>query len=107
MITIPLERCDNFLVLPEALPEQDYVVTATVSLGYWHVLPATLHNKMLELLIDTCEQFDRERMAIVMRGNRTELQRKGNLLLIPEQLLSADNSSNRYALKLEQEPDAD
>ncbi|MCB5226640.1 hypothetical protein JAO78_007395 [Alishewanella sp. 16-MA] len=107
MFTIPLERCDNFLVLPEALPDQDYVVTATLSPSYWHILPAILHSKMLELLIDTSDPDDRERMAIMMRGTCTELQRQGNLLLIPEKLITVGDSSNRYVLKLEKEYDAD
>ncbi|SNY58429.1 hypothetical protein SAMN06297280_3399 [Arsukibacterium tuosuense] len=107
MITIPLERCDNFLILPEALSEQDYVITPTKNSTCWHILPAELQTKLVQILSNTNNTAEQDRLTIMLQGTYMPLAREGNLLLLPKQLLAINYSSSRYVLKLEQEPEAD
>lgn len=101
LISITLERCENVLVLPDNLPEQEYVICPTNDANCWHILPLELNNQQLQQLAETLNPIDRQRFLLMLQGTYQELERKGNLLLLPENeaLATIDYT---YVLKLRQ-----
>ena len=101
LLSIPLERYENVLVLPDHLPEQRYVICQADDANCWHILPLELNNQQLQQLAETLNPIDRQRFLLMLQGTYQELERKGNLLLLPEnEALAAIDFT--YVLKLRQ-----
>ena len=100
LLSIPLERYENVLVLPDHLPEQRYVICQADDANCWHILPVDLNKLLLQRLVDTVEPCDQQRLLLILRGTYQELERQGNLLLLPEALLKENNLKVSYFLKL-------
>lgn len=101
MQSIQLERFENYLVLPDHLPEQSYVICPTIDEKCWHVLPTLLNDQILEKIVNCniSDSSDKNRMQIMLQGTFTELERQGNLLSLPEgRVFSSPECS--YVLKL-------
>ncbi|MBZ9610822.1 hypothetical protein [Rheinheimera maricola] len=101
MKSIQLERFENYLVLPDHLPEQRYVICQADDANCWHILPVDLNNQLLRRLVANVEPCDQQRLHLILQGTYQELERQGNLLLLPEALLKGYNLEDRYFLKLE------
>lgn len=99
MNCIGLERCENVLVLPDNLPEQSYVICPTEDTNCWHILPTELNNQRLQQLAEAAPPSDRQRFLLMLQGTYQELERQGNLLVLPEnEIVSAAGCS--YVLQL-------
>lgn len=103
MINIPLERYKNVLILPANLPEQSYVICPTDDANCWHILPTELNNQLLKHLADTANRGDKHRLKLMMQGTYQDLERQGNLLLLPDTLIN-NKPGSQYVLKLAKKP---
>lgn len=84
LISIALERCENVLVLPDNLPEQSYVICPTEDTNCWHILSTELNNQCLQKMAEAVPPSDRQRFQLMLQGSYQEVERQGNLLLLPE-----------------------
>jgi hypothetical protein len=101
LLSIPLERHENVLVLPDYLPEQLYVICQAGDANCWHILPITLNNLLLQRLVANVDPCDQQRLYLILQGTYQELERQGNLLVLPDAFLKESNLKDRYFLKLE------
>ena len=103
LLSIPLERYENVLVLPDHLPEQRYVICQADDANCWHILSIPLNNLLLQRLVATVEPSDQQRLHLILQGTYQELERQGNLLLLPENLINSKPGS-QYVLTLAKKP---
>lgn len=99
LLSIPLERYENVLVLPDHLPEQRYVICQADDVNCWHILPLELNNQQLQQLAETVDPNDRQRFLLMLQGTYQELERQGSLLVLPANLINSKLGS-QYVLKL-------
>lgn len=94
MNTFALERIDNFLVLPETAPCEDYLMSQAEDNQRWFVYSAADNAKLLAQL--TAQQAEQARLNLMLQGTFEPLQRQGNLLLLPEWLCSSELALQFY-----------
>ena len=97
MNTFALERIDNFLVLPETAPCEDYVICQAEDNQRWFLYTAADNAKLLaQLVAQQAEQVKQARLTVMLQGTFEPLERQGNLLLLPEWLCSSDHALQFY-----------
>ena len=79
LVCIALERCDNELVLPDNLPEQEYVICPTNDANCWHILSTDLNDQCLQKMAKVAPPSDRQRFQLMLQGFYQELECQGNL----------------------------
>lgn len=94
MNTFALERIDNFLILPETVPCEDYVMSQAEDNQRWFVYSAADNAKVLAQL--TAQQAEQARLNLMLQGTFEPLARQGNLLLLPEWLCSSELALQFY-----------
>lgn len=87
MKIIQLERLENYLLLPDHLPEQHYVICQADDANCWHILPTSLNDLLLQRLVANVDPCDQQRLLLMLQGTYQELERQGNLLILPEALI--------------------